>query len=132
MRKKGCRFEFWHERDAALLRAYRRVMSTYPGELRSLKAVAGVVCGENAPRFFVTPERALRVVYMMLRGVRLDRVIPERKRMYDEIFRRAMDMQRLRPGMKMKHIVERVVEQPAPSFYMTQKSMYVALCRLLR
>lgn len=124
-------FEFSEELDRALLCAYRRVVSTYPYEIKGMRHIAHLIKGESAPRFFVSPERARQVMYMMKRGKLPSKTLKERRKMYDEIGRRVTMMQSCHPEKSFTKIVELIVENPAPSFYMTEQSILKRLYRII-
>lgn len=52
--------------------------------------------------------------------------------MYEELRRRVAEKREESPERPMMHIVEEVVEQEAPEFYITEKSSKVIICRYVR
>ena len=120
-------FEYRSERDRDLLNAYRRQIAQSSGPIQ-LEVMYRVV---NSPssRFWVSPERAMRVISSMDQGNRLDGMIRNKRIMFREIYRRVRQL-RERPSYRqlpLAEVVQMVVEQPAPSFYMTPCSAIVIM-----
>lgn len=72
----------------------------------------------KAPRFFVTFENARRFVSLMVRKKKLPIVNKNKLAMYKEIYRRYM--QRIKEGVGQYLILEKIIEEPAPSFYLDE------------
>lgn len=91
------------------------------------------VVGHKASSFFITPHAA----YCAIRDVYLGRTdkithrIPSMKRMYEEIYRRVLDMSRSPKysGWSLTKLCEEVVEQEAPEFYLSPETFRGILCR---
>ena len=95
---------------------------------RMCKGGANVLVGEiiaeahksQAPRFYVSPREAQEQTVRFLKGEHLN---VRRREMYAEIARRYLEQKdRHNYGRTSIHIFEKIVEQPAPSFYLTFKS----------
>lgn len=91
----------------------------------SLKEVIEEVAESESSRFWVDEDRALRLVQEHRRGIRQRR--PERERMVGEISRRTEAMLTERPGLSLSEAVFRVVNSPAPSYYVGSRSVRRAL-----
>lgn len=87
-----------------------------------LPAIYRDIVNKPASRFYVSEERAAIVVGAMMRGVSIDSMIPNKREMFTEIFRRAMDIRKEHPNMPILEVVSQVVRQPAPKFYLTPGS----------
>lgn len=121
-------FEYRSERDQDLLNAYRRQIALTSGLIRLREVMCRVV---NSPssRFWVSPERAMRVISSMEQGNRLEGMMRNKRIMFREIYRR-VHLLRERPPYRqlpLVEVVQMVVEQPAPSFYMTPQSAIVIM-----
>ena len=117
MKHRGSVFEYSRERDADLLSTYYRYVGFFGANELYRRIVES-----PARRFYVSPERAYAVVLRILRGSDLSRMRPERREMFFEIARRVDDARVRYPQSSLAAIIERVVEQPAPKFYLTPKS----------
>ncbi len=54
----------------------------------------------------------------MLRGDRLDGMLPNKKEMFNEILRRVLALRKQLPRLSVFELVCKVVYQPAPKFYL--------------
>lgn len=79
--------------------------------------LCAMVAASPAPQFYVAPKRALEM-YNLYR--KTGRIIPSSERhlqMYLEIFRRYDEMMASMQGAFKYSVMQDVLEQPAPSFY---------------
>ena len=81
-----------------------------------------------AKRFYISADRAYGVLIRWdLHGVtRL--ISDERQEMYEELYERIKVLKPLYPNTPLMHMVEMVIEQPAPKFYLKIKSAKTILC----
>lgn len=121
------RHDYTEERDADLLRAYKDEIRTL-AVIDFSDACQAAACRPSR-RFWISEERATKVVAAMLRGRRRVSQKPMRQAMYDEICRRVAAMQAASPDVPLADLVCRVVHSPAPSFYLTRGSARVIICR---
>ncbi len=86
----------------------------------------------SAPRFYVTFENARRFVSLLMRGKRLPIVNKNKVEMYKEIYRRYKA--RLKDcDKRYKYIIlESIIEEPAPSFYIDEETFRGIVYRTLR
>ena len=86
----------------------------------------------SAPRFYVTFENARRFVSLLMRGKRLPIVNKNKVEMYKEIYRRYKA--RLKDYNKRYRyiILESIIEEPAPSFYIDEETFRGIVYRTLR
>jgi hypothetical protein len=86
----------------------------------------------TAPRFYVTFENARRFVSLLMRGKRLPIVNKNKVEMYKEIYRRYKA--RLKDCNKRYRyiILESIIEEPAPSFYLDEETFRGIVYRSLR
>lgn len=84
----------------------------------------------EAPRFFVTFENARRFVSLMVRKKKLPIVNKNKLEMYKEIYRRYM--QRIKDGVGQYLILEKIIEEPAPSFYLDEDTFRGIIYKTIR
>ena len=126
MKHKGNTFEFMRERNRDLLRVYKEqalAMTFIDADILMERIVK---C--PAKRFWVSEERARKVVARLMRGETMDGMKVTSKRMYAEIFRRTKSL--MKEGMRMSEAITAVVYQPAPEFYLTPQSAAVILSHI--
>ncbi len=81
-------------------------------------------------RFWVSEERASIVISYMLKGRSIDKMRPNKREMFYEIFRRFQKLQKERPDETVYNLVFDIVGAPAPKFYLTPKSAKVIISRI--
>lgn len=114
-------------RTEDLLCAYFKVMRESPHI--SMPEVFRRVCRAEARRFWVSPSRAEVVVTAMKDGCKLSSMRPNKRAMFEEIYRRTMDMQERYPSRTLRQCVEAVLLQPAPGFYLSPGSARLAILK---
>ena len=130
MKHKGSTFEYKHERDRDLMRAYcEQIMLCDTIDLTEVFKKVVIMPSE---RFWVSEERAAIVIARMFKGDKLESMKPNTREMYEEIFKRVKDMKEHNPGMSLIDMLFRVVRQPAPKFYLTPESAKVITTRIKR
>jgi hypothetical protein len=104
-------------RDQALYVVYKEGLES--GSFNSMRAAAEYVCRHPAPRFFVSAESASALVGNILSGVSLIFLHPAHRRMVWRLFRDYQSYLSDNPGCSLPrlHIMEILVERPAPEFY---------------
>ncbi len=113
----GCILEFTDERNRELMRAFRQVLSQR--KFIDIAEISQTVVNMPCSRFWVSEERATGVVAALIKGKPvLDVMRPTKREMFTEIFRRVMDIRKECDGLPLAIIVMRVVNSPAPKFYM--------------
>lgn len=118
MRKKNSKPEFSSERNELLLRHFRESLARQ--SVISAERAFGDAANAPAPRFWVSEARAIRVINAMLKGQDpTPDMYPEKREMYQEIFRRVLLMKRQNPEMSTPDIVFTVVNNPAPKSYLS-------------
>lgn len=128
MKQKGYVCDYIEERDADLLRAYKEIISVRDN-IRFSEVVAQLAKSPSK-RFWVSELQAYKVVLKILGGDSLSGMIPTRKVMYQEIFRRYQSYSAQHPSLTKMEVVSRVCNEPAPSFYLTPKSIITILSRV--
>ena len=125
MKHKDSHCDFIAERNADILRAYKEIISVRDNI--SLTEVAQQIAVSPSKRFWVSEERAYNAVCWLDRGDKLDYMIPTRKQMFLEIYRRYKFYSNNHPSLAKKDIVFRICNEEAPSFYLTPKSVLAIL-----
>ena len=128
MKPPGSIMAFTRERNDALLKTYRRLVAE-ADEIR-LREIGEKLVNSPSPRFWVSEERAAAVVSAILRGKPvLDAMRPTKREMFEEIHRRVLALRSLHPAWNLSQLIFKVVNSPAPKFYMKPSS---ALERLFK
>ena len=128
MKKKGTISQLRHERDEDLMRAFQREVAGRPHIL--LPEVLKAVVASPSKRFWVTSERASIVIYNMMNGDNLENMLPLKRKMFREIYRRVMKLKKNYPQLSISILTEQVVAEPAPEFYITWESAKVIISRI--
>lgn len=127
MRPKGSTPEYITDRDHALLKAYKRVM-TERTQLHWREIVRRSV-DSPCERFWVSEKQAIIVMREMLAGKTTNVRTDIKRKMYDEIHQRVVKLLTDRPDMSLSDAVFQVIHSPAPKFYLSEKSAYVIIQR---
>ena len=86
----------------------------------------------NAPRFYVTFENARRFISMMARKKKLPFINENKRAMYKEIYRRWVQQVKDCNKRYKYLILEKIIEEPAPSFYLDEESFRGIIYKTLR
>ena len=81
-------------------------------------------------RFWVSAERAAIVISNMMRGDDLLNMRPTKREMFQEIYHRIKILQEQNPRMSIYEMALKVVQEPAPKFYITAGSAKVIIYRI--
>lgn len=128
MKSFGSVLAFTRERNAALLKAYREQIDA--ADFIRLREIGEKIVNSPSPRFWVSEERAAAIVSAIMRGKPvLDTMRPTKREMFEEIHRRVIALKELHPHWQMCQLISKVVNSPAPKFYMEVSS---ALERLFK
>lgn len=118
MKKKNAVSDFSAHRTECLWLAFRRSLAQQ-SEIELERAFRDSA-NAPAPRFWVSEARAAYVVGQHLLGRRpLQSMIPEKQNMYREILRRFFILRKREPEASVAELVGRVVNEPAPSSYLS-------------
>lgn len=128
MKKPGSVVEFNSQRDKELLEAFRNQLHLL-GTL-SMDEIFLRTSMSPASRFWVSEHRASTVVSKMLKGDLISSMNPKKREMFFEIYRRVKRMLEEERGLTLSEAVFRVVNSPAPQFYLTQKSTRAMIYRI--
>lgn len=86
----------------------------------------------NAPRFYVTFENARRYISLMVRKKKIPIVNENKMKMYREIYDRYLKRIRNTSDHYRYVILERIIEEPAPSFYLDEETFRGIVYKTLR
>lgn len=120
MKNFGSKSVYHAERSRDLLRAYFRCLESCSHV--SMPDVFRNVVNMPASRFWVSPARASVVVASIMRGDRLHYMRSNKREMFFEIHRRVILLRRTCADWSMPRLIDAVISQPAPKFYLAPGS----------
>lgn len=121
MKYFGSSVYFTRQRNADIMRAYRLCLAE--AEVIRLPDIFRRVAESPSSRFWVSEERAAIVISAMQAGRPLPRMTPTKREMFLEIYRRYCELRPLRPDATVIELATVIVNQPAPKFYFTPRSI---------
>ncbi len=127
MKKFGSKSEYHGERMRDLLRAYFRCLDTCSHV--SMPDVFKSVVEMPATQFWVSASRACVVVASIMRGDKLHYMRPNKREMFFEIHRRVVALLGDNTDLPLPRLVEAVIAQPAPKFYLAPGSARVLILK---
>lgn len=129
MKPKGCKTSHRHLRDLDLAAAFDFAMK-HP-RVSSARQAYILVAEMRAPQFYISAKRAAVIVSAILDGTAGQNASTMRNGMFGDIAERVAFLQhKCRPGTPVLRLVERVLRQPAPSFYLSPRSIAMMLSRI--
>ncbi len=87
---------------------------------------------KGAPRFYVTFENARRFISLLSRRKKLPLVNSNKLEMYKEIYKRYMQQVKDSSKRYKYLILEKIIEEPAPSFYLDEETFRGIIYKTLR
>ncbi|WP_311561248.1 hypothetical protein [Prevotella bivia] len=127
MKRRGSLMEYSQERIESIMHIYDEYISSC--EYIDTSYICKHIANMPAPRFWVSSIWASKMMYAMFKGSQLKNMLPSKREMFQEIFRRVKTLRKLHPNWTIKKCCEIVVEQPAPKFYLTAESIGVMICK---
>lgn len=121
MKYFGCILDFTRQRNADLLRAFRQQLAL--SKFIVMPNIFELVAESPASRFWVSEERATIVISAMIAGKQLPRMRHNKREMFDEIYRRFLIERKDYPQKSVYELVSKIVNQPAPKFYLTPRTV---------
>ena len=115
-------YERKREKAIALTRAFHMLLSASGGKMSVTQLIERLE-ELPAPRFYVSTQCAINMVNRIKKGAEAN-MRGKRREMFEEIIARLEKEKRRYPRKSNYDQMEDVLAQPAPSFYMTGKSMY--------
>lgn len=124
MKTKGSTFLYEQERNEDLMRCFREKASSV--SVLVISDVFNDIVNSPSSRFWVSESRAAVVIGNMMRNKdALSGMNPQKKEMYEEIFRQANKAISEGATGTIYEIVRTIVRSPAPKFYLTPDSAKV-------
>lgn len=121
MKYFGSSVYFTRERNADIMRVFREKLAA--AKVVRMPEIFRAVADSPASRFWVSEERAAVVIASMEMGRELPAMTENRRLMFEEIYRRYKHMRRSNPKMSIIELATVIVNQPAPRFYFTPRSV---------
>lgn len=128
MKPHGSHFEYEAQRNDDLMTVYHQTI--VKAHYVRMPDIYEKVAASPSRRFWVSEERAAIVISQMMKGDKLKNMRPLKREMYNEIYRRVMRLREQNPDAPISQLVAKVVEQPAPKFYLTPGSAKVQICKI--
>ena len=110
--------------------SYKELKKTRP--FATQNEVIEYAVKSEAPRFYVTFENARRFVSLLLRKKKLPIVNENKLEMYKEIYRRYVKQMKDSNKRYKYLILEKIIEEPAPSFYLEEETFRGIIYKTLR
>lgn len=117
----GSILEFTQQRNDDIMRAYRLQLNKV--SVIAKPHIFRLVAESPASRFWVSEERAAVEVARMLAGKPFSQMRPNKREMFEEIYRRFLLLRDKHPDKSLFELVSIVVHQPAPKFYFTPRTV---------
>lgn len=127
MKHIGSNMEFSEERLENMMRVYDDYIKNC--DYIRMTEVYKHIANAPADRFYVSDVRAAAVVSDMMHGKKLKGMRPLKREMFEEIYRRVMELKRDKPMWAMRQLCAVVVAQPAPKFYIIPGSAKIMVCK---
>ena len=128
MKPHGSNSEFKQQRNDDLMRAYHELIKS--AQYILMPEIYHKVVDMPTRRFWISEGRAAIVISAMMKGDTLENMGPLKREMYNEIYSRVIKLREKKPDLPIIQLVEMVVEQPAPKFYLTPGSAKVLICKI--
>ena len=118
-------FEYRDDRSRNLLEVFNRLFNSIPDA--RVDNVLMLTVNSPSRRFWVSEERALRVVRKMEHSLKPMPCNTLKREMYDEICRRVRNLEDVHPGWSLERRVGYVVNHEAPKFYLSKSSAHAII-----
>ena len=122
--------DFTRQRNDDLMRVYREQLAL--ANYIVMPEIFEKVAESPARRFWVSEERAAVEVSRMLAGKPFSRMRPNKREMFEEIFRRYIALRDIHHEKSLFELVSIIVHQPAPKFYFTPRTVSEFIYRIKR
>lgn len=127
MKHKGCFSDTTRQKIDDLLTEYHKIISC--SEYVTWEEIIRRLMHAPAPRFYVSEERAAIVLAAIHNGDNLKGMLSNKRRMFMALYRRAKKYIKEDGSVNWDEVSRIVVNQPAPSFYITPGSIKVTISR---
>ena len=121
MKYFGSILEFTRQRNNELMQVYRQKLAE--ATIIVQPVIFQLVADSPASRFWVSEERAAIVISAMEDGKPMPRMRNNKREMFEEIYSRYLNMRTLHPDKSVFELVAKIVNQPAPKFYLTPRTV---------
>ena len=121
MKPFGSSVAFTHQRNADLMRVFRRRL--HEAALIRMPEIFRLVADSPSSRFWVSEERAAIVISSLEAGRPFPCMTASKREMFAEIHRRYKILRPSYPALSLLEVVSIIVNQPAPKFYLTPRSV---------
>lgn len=128
MKHFGSTLDFTRQRNDDLMRAYREQLAK--ARFIVMPDIFSLVAESPSSRFWVSEERAAIVVSRMLAGKPLPQMRANKREMFEEIFFRFLLLRQSCPSLSVFELVSDIVNQPAPKFYLTPRTVGELIYRI--
>ena len=126
------KIDFTVHRYNAFVELFWRIVKSRPGNHIDVRQIATQMCCAGAPRFWISEERALRVVRTALRTGQLPPLRTGVRNMYTDLLNTVHRLLDTTPDLTLTDAVYRAVNSPAPNFYYSPEYARCLIYRLLR
>lgn len=128
MKHVGSIFNFTHQRNQDLMRAYRLCLAK--ADHIVMPQIFSLVAQSPASRFWVSEERAAAVISAMAKRKPLPAMRHSKREMFLEIYRRYLIAKKQNPHKYTKELVAKIIQEPAPQFYLTPRTVGEIIYRI--
>lgn len=128
MKYFGSTVEFTRQRNADIMRVFRQKL--VEADVIRMDDICREVAESPSCRFWVSEARAAIVISAMESGRAVPCLTESKREMFAEIFRRYQVLRPLNPGMSILELATIIVNQPAPKFYFTPRTIREFVCRI--
>lgn len=128
MKYFGSTVEFTRQRNADIMRVFRQKL--VEADVIRMDDICREVAESPSCRFWVSERRAAIVISAMESGCAVPCLTESKREMFAEIFRRYQVLRPLNPGMSILELATIIVNQPAPKFYFTPRTIREFVCRI--
>ncbi len=128
MKKIGSSVYFTRQRNADIMRVYRQKIAQ--AKIIRMDEICRQIAESPAARFWVSEERAAIVISAMESHRALPCMTPSKREMFAEIFSRYKQLRHTHPHAPLKELAAIIVNQPAPKFYYTPRTIAQFISRI--
>lgn len=121
MKAFGSTVDFTRQRNADLMRVFRQKLAE--AAHIHMPEIFRQVAASPSSRFWVSEERAAIVIAAMQAGREVALMTANKREMFDEIYRRYLELRASHPDKSIIELARVIVHQPAPRFYFTPRSV---------
>ena len=126
-RARRAPFEYHADRSRELLKVFNEELGFSDND--HVDDVVQRVVDHPSSRFWVSEERAWRIISSMRRRPLSSKCHPLRREMFEEIYTRSMHLCVMHPDWSLKRCVYYVVNHEAPKFYLAVATAHALICQ---